>query len=101
MTSLSDSARLMYRSRHLYILAGGLVNLALGLYLHRHSGGWRRAAQAVGSALLMVSPLLLVFAFAVEPSRGFQQETWLSHFGLYALFGGSMVHLLCGPPRKI
>jgi len=31
--ALNDATRLLYRSRQLYILAGGLVNLMLGLYL--------------------------------------------------------------------
>jgi peptidoglycan/LPS O-acetylase OafA/YrhL len=53
MTALSDSSRLMFRSRHIYILGAGLVNLALGLYLQRHSAGWRRVIQAAGSTLVI------------------------------------------------
>jgi hypothetical protein len=93
MTALSDSVRLMYRSRHIYILAGGLVNLMLGLYLHRRQQGWQRAVQSTGSALLLAAPALLVVAFAVEPGRGFHEETAWSRAGLYTLFGGSMAHL--------
>ena len=93
MTTLSDSVRLMYRSRHIYILAGGLVNLVLGLYWQQRPRGWRRAVQTAGSALLMAAPVLLVAAFAVEPTGGFHEETPWSHAGLYALFAGSMVHL--------
>jgi hypothetical protein len=69
MVTLSDSARLMFRSRHIYILAGGLVNLVLGVYLQRQVGGWRRVVQTAGSALLIASPALLVVAFIVEPAR--------------------------------
>jgi hypothetical protein len=86
----------MYRSRHPYILAGGLVNLVLGLYLQRHAAGWRRVVQAAGSAFLMGSPALLVLAFAVEPGRGFQEEMRWSAAGLYAPFVGSMVHWFAG-----
>jgi len=93
MTALSDSVRLMYRSRHIYILAGGLVNLMLGLYWRRCPGGLRSAVQSCGSVLLMAAPVLLVAAFAVEPDRGFREETPWSQTGLYALFGGSMAHL--------
>src|ERR1700722_8560881 len=74
LATLGDSARLMFRSRHLYILSAALVNLMLGLYLERHGWGWRRVVQTAGSAALLASPVLLVVAFAVEPGRGFQDE---------------------------
>ena len=96
MATLSDSVRLMYRSRHIYILAAGLLNLVLGVHFQRHREGWRKAVQAAGSALLLASPALLILAFTVEPGRGFHEETLWSHAGLYALFGGSMTHFACG-----
>ncbi len=96
MATLGDSARLMFRSRHIYILAAGLVNLMLGLYLERHGTGWRRMVQTAGSAVMLVSPVLLVVAFAVEPGRGFQEEMRWTTAGLYLLFGGSMAHLASG-----
>ena len=37
MNTLSDAMRLMHRSRHIYILASGLVNLMLGLYIQHLS----------------------------------------------------------------
>jgi hypothetical protein len=98
MATLSDSARLMFRSRHIYILAAGLVNLMLGLYLQRQARGWRRAVQTAGSALLIASPALLVRAFILEPQHGFHEEMHASAAGLYLLFLGSMAHLVCGPP---
>jgi hypothetical protein len=91
--TLTEGARLMLRSRHIYILASGLVNLMLGLYVQRIVG-WRGVQQVIGSGLLMVSPALLVVAFVVETPRGFQAEMVWSSMGLYALFGGCMLHLL-------
>jgi hypothetical protein len=96
MATMSDSARLMYRSRHIYILAAGLLNLVLGVHFQRHREGWRRTVQAAGSILLLASPALLILAFTVEPGRGFHEETPWSHAGLYALFAGSMAHFACG-----
>jgi hypothetical protein len=96
MAALSDSARLMFRSRHIYILASGLVNLVLGLYLQRQTRGWRRVVQAIGSAFLIASPALLIVAFSVEPARGFHSEMRWSQDGLFLLFLGSMAHLICG-----
>jgi hypothetical protein len=93
MGDLSEAARLMLRSRHIYILASGLVNLMLGLYMRRQAGGWQRVIQAFGSGLLIGSTALLIVAFIVEPGKGFQVEMAWSAAGLYALFGGSMAHL--------
>ncbi len=94
MATLSDAARLMLRSRHIYILATGLVNLMLGLYLQAQPAGWRGVAQVAGSCLLVASSLFLVVAFFLEPERGFRPEMWWSAAGLYALFGGCMAHLV-------
>ena len=91
MVSLSDSTRLMFRSRHIYILASGLVNLMLGLYLEVRTG-WHRIVQFLGSTFLVASPVLLILAFRVEPERGFQGEMWRSHAGLYALLLGCVGH---------
>jgi hypothetical protein len=93
MATLSDAARLMFRSRHIYILASGLVNLMLGLYATRMAR-WRGVVQIIGSALVAISPMFLMVAFAEETTRGLQAEMWWSSLGLYALFGGSMLHLV-------
>jgi hypothetical protein len=50
MPTLTDGTRLMFRSRHIYILSAGLVNLVLGVYLQRQAKGWRRAVQGAGAA---------------------------------------------------
>jgi hypothetical protein len=102
MAALSEGVRLMHRSRHIYILSSGLVNLMLGLYLQEPMAGWRGATQTVGSFLLLASPVLLTVAFAVEGARGFQPELVWSHLGLYALFGGCMAHAASsiGVPRN-
>lgn len=98
MPELDGATRLLYRSRHIYILGSGLVNLMLGLYLETKSG-WRGVTQTIGSSMLMASPAFLVLAFAFEPPRGFQPELWRSSLGLYLLFAGSMLHLV-GAQRK-
>ncbi|MEO8371403.1 MAG: hypothetical protein ABI806_19610 [Candidatus Solibacter sp.] len=98
LVTMSDSVRLLYRSRHIYILSAGLLHLMLGIYW-RTFDGWRRHVQAAGSVLLAMAVPLLVRAFFVEPARGLLAATPWSHFGLYALFGGTMLHALCGFKR--
>jgi hypothetical protein len=94
MGTLGDAARLMLRSRHIYILAAGLINLMLGLYLQRHVAGWRRIVQIAGSGLIVASPVPLVLAFILEPERGFQPEMLWSASGIYALFLGCIAHFV-------
>ena len=94
MASLSVSTRLLYRSRHIYILASGLVNLMLGMYMRRRPARWRAVVQWFGSVPVLVSPALRTVAFTVEPTRGFQADMPWSAAGLYALFGGCMVHFV-------
>jgi hypothetical protein len=100
MLLLSDSVRLMFRSRHIYILAAALVNLMLGLYMQRHSQGWRRVVQAIGSAFVIASPMLLILAFTIEPQRGFQEEMHASAAGLYTLFLGAVAYVISGPVKS-
>ena len=91
---MNDALRLMHRSRHIYILASGLVNLMLGLYMERRSSGWRRTMRAIGSCLVIASVALLIFAFAVEPGRGFESNVWRAGIGMQALFAGCMAHIV-------
>ena len=96
MAALEDGLRMMYRSRHIYLLGSGLVNLMLGLYLHARVAGWRKITQAAGSILLLASPILLLMAFINEPGLGVRADLWQGSFGLFALFGGSMLHSIAG-----
>jgi hypothetical protein len=93
MAMLSDGERMMFRSRHIYILASGLINLMLGLYLRRWQSSWRAITQTAGSLLLIVAPVLLILAFGSEPKMGPQSVLRWSANGLFALFGGCMAHL--------
>lgn len=90
LATLDWSERLLFRSRHIYILAAGLVNLALGLRYALPDGAARRGAAIAGSLLALASTVLLFFAFFAEPMAG-RGPGALSQFGLYALFGGVML----------
>lgn len=90
LSSLGWDDRLLFRSRHIYILAAGLVNLALGLRYALPEGARRRGTAIAGSVLALASTVMLFFAFFAEPMAGRGPGT-LSQFGLYALFGGVML----------
>lgn len=87
LADMDWGARLLFRSRHIYVLAAGLVNLSLGLAYALPAGSARRGAAVVGSTLALASAPLLFFAFFTEPMAG-REPGVLSALGLYALFGG-------------
>jgi hypothetical protein len=87
LSTLDWGDRLLFRSRHIYILCAGLVNLSLGLHYALPAGGTRRGIAVAGSVLALASSALLFFAFFAEPMAGREPGT-LSAYGLYALFGG-------------
>ena len=90
--SLMPDVRMMYVSRHIYLLGAALVNLVLGLYMQGQPAGWRGLLQKFGSLLILLSPLLVLMAFIVEPGLGMAGRGWRSLFGMVALFAGVMSH---------
>lgn len=98
--TLSAEVRLMYVSRHIYLLGAALVNLVLGLYLEVQPPGWRRVLHYLGSLLILVSPVSLLLAFTAEPALGMAGRSWRSFSGLIALFAGVMTHLVASVTRE-
>lgn len=94
MDELSPDVRMMYVSRHIYLLEASLVNVVLGLYIRLHRHGWRRVLQQVGSVVILLSPLLSLVAFVAEPALGLAGRGWRSYFGLIGLFAGVMTHIV-------
>lgn len=88
---LEWAERLLFRSRHIYLLSGGLVNLALGVHYLLPDGTARKGAAIAGSLLVLANALLLFFAFFAEPMAG-RWPGMLSILGLYALFGGVLLY---------
>lgn len=94
MEQLPPELRMMYVSRHIYLLAGALVNGVLGLYLQLQPSSWRRVLQMIGSILILTSVLPLSMAFLGEPPLGMAGRGWRSLIGLISLFVGVMTHLV-------
>ena len=94
MEQLSAELRMMYVSRHIYLLVGALVNAVLGLYLQLQLSKWRRVVQIVGSIFILIPVLLLSMAFLTEPPLGMAGRSWRSLIGMVALFVGVMTHLV-------
>ena len=69
LAGMADLPRMLYRSAHIYLLLGSLMNLVLGLYLVEAPGGWRRRVGRLGSVLIAIAPVLFLMAFAREALR--------------------------------
>lgn len=70
LRGMADAPRALYRSGHIYLLFGALLNVALGLHLRPRPEGPRERLQAMGSAVLMLAPAFFLFGFFVETPRG-------------------------------
>jgi hypothetical protein len=92
--------RLLFRSRHIYLLCAGLVNLAIGVHYLLPERAARRAAAVVGSLLVLASAVLLFFAFFAEPMAG-RLPGVISSLGLFALFGGVLLYTAVCLRRKV
>ncbi|MES1196318.1 MAG: hypothetical protein ABUL58_05175 [Steroidobacter sp.] len=101
LDQLSDDSglRMLFRSRHIYMLFSGLLNIAVGLrYLIPATGRGSRIGVA-GSVLLMLSPCLCAAAFYTEPLTS-QHWGSFSRFGVYMAAAGMLFYSLAAWPRK-
>ena len=85
--------RLLFNSRHIYLMSAGLVNLAMGIHYLLPTAHARRIAATLGSLLALGSAVLLFFAFFAEPMAG-RLPGGTSGYGLFALFGGVLIYAL-------
>jgi hypothetical protein len=92
--------RLLFNSRHIYLMAAGLVNLALGIHYGLPASRARLSAAIFGSLLVFASAVMLFFAFFAEPMAG-RWPGRLSGFGLFALFGGVLLYVLASLRRRL
>jgi hypothetical protein len=83
MVGVPDAQRLLYRTRHIFILLAGLLNLGIGAYFTYRIETWRRTIQVLGS--------LLIF----EPNLH-NLHTPLSHWGTYTIATGALLHVISG-----
>jgi len=97
--TLPDGTRMLYRSRHIYLLLSGLLNLILGIYLVPQPHGWRRTIQIVGTILIVLSPGLLLAGFFSEPQRG-PDQTRVAAFGIFSIALGTVLHALAQLKKK-
>jgi hypothetical protein len=91
LRDMADGPRLLYRTRHIFILAAALVQVSLGLYVRADPLWLRRMFQWAGSLLTTAATGLFVLGFLSEPGRA-DLRTLYSHWGTYALVAGVATH---------
>ena len=88
-----DGPRMLYRTRHIFILLSGLLHIGIGTYFTFQKTQAGRITQILGSVLIVLATVLFVVAFFYEPNLA-DLKTPLSHWGMYAIFAGTLLHLL-------
>jgi Ni/Fe-hydrogenase subunit HybB-like protein len=91
--------RILMRSRHIYILFSALIHIGLGLYMQLRPLIVQKILQISGSAVLVYSSVMLVWAFAVETYQ-LQHFSNLSRSGIYASLAGIGLHLIGGLGKR-
>ena len=99
--SIPQEFRLLMRSRHIYILFAALINIVLGVYLQLRPQIALKILQLVGSMVITIGSVLLVYAWYVE-TYGLQHFSDLSRNGIYITSFGVGLHLfgIAMPARK-
>ncbi|MDT5123996.1 MAG: hypothetical protein QOC96_3478 [Acidobacteriota bacterium] len=99
LVGMSDAPRLLYRTRHIFILLAGLLNLGIGIYFSYRQQLWRKILQWLGSSLIVLASLLFIAAFFYEPKLA-DLYTPLSHWGTYTIVAGTLFHLISGVQQR-
>jgi hypothetical protein len=94
-----DGPRMLYRTRHIFILMSGLLHLGLGSYFFARAQTWRRALQMLGSLLITIAPVLFTIGFFYEPYlQGLHAP--LSKIGVIIMAVGALLHVVSGAKER-
>ena len=102
VSELTIGPRVLYRSRHIYVLMTALLHLSLGAYLTSAPRGSARVLQQLGSALITLGSGLLVVAFFVDASRAnlVPLDVVFSPWGIYSVAGGTLLHAIAAAIQR-
>jgi hypothetical protein len=100
LEGMGDLPRMLFRSRHIYILFAGLINLSIGTYLRARLSDWRGKLQVFASALIILATFGLVVAFVYEPLPGDLQNTPFSRLSVIVIAIGTVTHAIAGTTNK-
>jgi hypothetical protein len=93
LLAVDSALRMLFRSRHVYLLFSGLLNVSVGLRFGLPSSGRGSRMALLGSLLILASPVLLAAGFFLEPMRSGEAGR-TSGFGVFAAFLGVLLYSL-------
>ena len=93
LQGMADGPRMLYRTRHIYILLSGLLHLGIGSYFRYRSERVRRILQLLGSLLITVAPIFFIIGFFQEPQLT-SLYVPLSKYGIILVAIGTLLHLV-------
>jgi hypothetical protein len=99
LSTMDSGIRMLYRSRHIYLLLASLLNLGIGVYYQPRDGTKRRRLQQCGSLLLLAGPILMLIAFFVESAQPTVTATFTAN-AVKCLLAGTLLHAAAGLKRS-
>lgn len=96
---MTDGPRMLYRTRHIFILMSGLLHLGIGTYFIYGSTPRRRGLQIAGSVLITIASVLFTIAFFYEPHLE-DLHAPLSLMGMILIASGTLLHLFSGVGKR-
>ena len=98
LQGMPDGPRILYRTRHIFILLSALLHVGIGSYFKYRREKVRRVLQLLGSLLITVAPILFIIGFFREPYlTGLYAP--LSKKGIILIAIGTLLHLLSAIPE--
>jgi hypothetical protein len=98
LDGMADGPRLLYRSRHIYVLMSALLNITLAAYLVPSKSRLPARLQLAGSTVVAAASLAMVVAFFYDaPHANFERlNLWWSRGAIYGLVAGVLLHAAAG-----
>ena len=96
--TVSDRLRFSVRANHIYILLSSLVHVSFGSYLRVSEKPRWANTQAVASLLLIVSTVLVITAFFIEPKAGLDRPFIL--LPMVSALAGTLLHAFIATREK-
>ena len=99
LEGMPDGPKMLYRSRHIYILLAGLLNIGIGAYFTYHVERWRRVLQFSALSLIAHRHVLIHRGILLRAQAGGPGNS-LSQRGVYLISLGALFHLFSALGRR-
>jgi hypothetical protein len=96
MNQLPDGMRMMFRSRHIYLLLASLINIVMGAYWQPAGRRW---LQHAGSAAVLAAPVLFAAGFLREPYLPGLDRSF-TVYAVVAALAGTLANAFAGRRRE-